>query len=293
MAIFECVPNFSEGRDASFLDDASTAVEACGAKVLHRTGDPVHHRSVLTFAGERDALLGAAVALARLACERIDLRSHRGVHPRMGALDVLPFIPLGNATMHEAVALAEHAGARIWEQLRIPSYLYGEAARIPQRRLLSDVRRGEFEGLIARPPDSGHGPDIGDLAAHPTAGAIAIGARRLLVAFNIELATGDIGVARRIARTLRERNRGLQTLRALGFAIDERRVQVSFNVTDVHATPLSRILELVRILAAREGVAVIRSEFIGLLPRAALEAAALDALGIASPLPSPERSSPT
>lgn len=279
MSVFEIVPNLSEGRDASVIDAAIDAAETAGARVLHRTSDAVHHRSVLTIAGDAQHILAAAIALAGVAVERIDLRTHRGVHPRIGALDVLPFVPLGNATMIEAVALAHAAGARIWEQYHVPIFYYGEAARVPERILLSRARSGEFEGLDARFARADSAPDEGDVAKHSRAGAIAVGARALLVAFNVELATGDIATAQAIARAVRERNGGLRTLRALGFAIDHERVQVSLNITDFNATPLYRVVELIAVLAQQHGVAVLRGELIGLAPQAALVAAAEYYLG--------------
>src|SRR5579872_2281608 len=216
MALFEIVPNLSEGRDLTTIDAAVRAAEAAGARVLHRTSDATHHRSVLTIAGDARAVLDAGVAIAQVALERIDLRTHRGVHPRIGALDVLPFVPLRDASMDDAVRLAHEAGRRIWERVRIPSFYYGEAARRPERARLAHVRKGEFEGLVARANDPAWQPDVGDVARHERAGAIAIGARALLVAFNVELATGDLGVARAIARQLREGTGGLRTVRALG-----------------------------------------------------------------------------
>ncbi|HTV93229.1 MAG TPA: glutamate formimidoyltransferase [Verrucomicrobiae bacterium] len=277
MALFEIVPNLSEGRDETTIDAAVEAVHASGARVLHRTSDPVHHRSVLTIAGEGMHVLDAAVALAGVAVERIDLRAHRGVHPRIGALDVLPFVPLRDASLADAAALAHEAGARIWDRYRVPSFFYGAAARAPHRELLADVRAGEFEGLEAR--FGRLPPDVGTVPRHERAGAIAIGARNVLVAFNVELQTDDLAVAKAIARDVRERSGGLRGLRALGLRLSEGVVQVSLNVTDVDATPLYRIVELVARLAAKNGVAVRRSELIGLIPRAAVETSARYYLG--------------
>jgi glutamate formiminotransferase len=287
MGLFELVPNLSEGRRDEVVTEAVRAVEATGARVLHRTSDPVHHRSVLTIAGDERSVLDAAVALAEIAVRHIDLRVHRGEHPRMGALDVLPFVPLRDATMDQAVALAHEAGRRIWERLRVPCHFYGEAARSPERRSLAVVRRGGFEALAERFADPAQRPDVGDVPAHPTAGATAIGARKILIAFNVELATGEIEIARSIARTLRERDGGLRTLRAMAFRLADDRVQVSFNVTDHRATPLPRIMEAVRLLAAERGVAVLRGELIGMAPLAALEPAAFAYLRAVPAWPSP------
>jgi glutamate formiminotransferase len=281
MPLFEIVPNFSEGRDAAFLDAAVAAVAQTGAHVLHKTSDSAHHRSVITIAGDGEQVVSAGVALAGLAAERIDLRVHRGVHPRIGALDVLPFVPLGGgARLEQAVTLAHRAGAAIWQQFHIPSFYYGAAARQDARRLLPQVRRGEFEGLEARFADPQWAPDEGNVAKHPSAGAIAIGARDVLVAFNVELASEDLDAGRAIARTVRERGGGLRSLRALAFPLGNGTVQISLNVTDVFATPLYRIVELIRQLAAQRGIELRRSELIGCLPLAAVEATAAYYLGV-------------
>jgi glutamate formiminotransferase len=277
--LFECVPNVSEGRDAAIVDACAQAIVEKGATLAHRTSDPVHHRSVFTFFGSRDVVLEAAVALAHVTTREIDLRAHRGEHPRIGALDVVPIVPLGDATMDDAAALAREVAGRIWAETRTPAYLYGAAATRDEHRHLATVRSGEFEGLGARPA-RGLRPDVGDIPLHESAGAVAVGARGLLIAFNVTLRTGDLRLARRIARTLRERDGGLRTLRALGFRLDENRVQVSFNVTDYRALPLDLLVALVRRMAERHGVAVEASELIGLLPRAALEIVVSRRLGL-------------
>jgi glutamate formiminotransferase len=272
-ALFEIVPNISEGRDPRVIERAIDAMTAAGVQVIDRTSDPVHHRSVLTALGSGSQAVAAAVALAQVVREQIDLRAHRGAHPRIGALDVLPFVPLRDATLDDAVTLAHRAAGRIWRELGIPSYLYGAAASAPHRALLADVRRGEFEGLTGRAIDAKWQFDYGDVA-HVSAGAVAIGARPLLVAFNVELASGDLERARTIARTLRESSGGLRTLRAIAVRLGAERVQVSFNITDFEATPVERVTELVRTMAARAGIAIARTELIGLLPEAALDRAA-------------------
>jgi len=245
-----------------------------GARVVHRTSDPVHHRSVITAVGSGAQVVAASVALARVAQARIDLRVHRGAHPRIGALDVLPFVPLGEASLDEAVTLAHRAAARIWHEVGVPSYLYGAAASAPHREHLAEIRRGEFEGLAERlAREERWRFDYGD-AAHASAGAIAIGARPFLIAYNVELASGDLALAQRIARILRASSGGLRTLKCLGLRLAPDRVQVSSNVTDVDAVPLYRVTELVRRAAAREGVAVLRSELIGLAPRRAIDRSA-------------------
>ncbi len=282
MALYEIVPNFSEGRDPTFLTAATEIAAATGASVLHATSDAAHHRSVLTVAGDGPAIVRSAVALAGLAAERIDLRLHRGVHPRIGALDVLPFVPLRDASLDDAARLAHRAGDAIWERYEIPSFYYGAAARSESRRRLPSVRRGQFEGLDARFLDPRWYPDTGNVAKHESAGAIAIGARDVLIAFNVELDSDDERAARAIARTLRERDGGLGGLRALAFRMDDGRMQVSFNVTNVRSLALYRIVELVRRLAARRGIAVTRSELIGCLPRGAVERSAAYYLGVTS-----------
>ena len=280
--IFECVPNVSEGRDVAVLDACARALEGAGVTLAHRTSDAGHHRSVFTFFGRRDAVLAAAVALARVTTERIDLRTHRGAHPRIGALDVLPFVPFGSATLADAAALARDAAGEIWRELRVPSVFYGAAATSDRRRLLADVRAGGFEGLVERGHRGGP-PDVGELAAHPSAGAVAIGARQVLVAFNVVLASADLGLARTIAGAIRERGGGFRTLRALGIAQADGRVQVSCNLTDVAATPLLRVVSAIGRLAAPSGVAIAGTELIGLVPRAALQRVADDALGVEVP----------
>lgn len=283
-ALFETIPNFSEGRDAAVIDTLVTAAESTGARVIHRTSDPVHNRTVLTIAGSYAEILQAAISLAGTALERIDLRAHAGIHPRIGALDVLPFVPLRNATMEQAVELARTAGREIWERYRLPSFLYGEAAATPLRRNLAVVRQGQFEGLDTRFERPDWRPDFGDVAKHVSAGAIAIGARHILIAFNVELATGDLAIAKRIARKLRERDGGLRTLKALGLRLADDLVQISLNVTDYSATPLYRVVEVIRALAAAEGVAIARSELIGCLPLEAVLDTAGYYLGLSAPI---------
>ncbi len=270
MHLFELVPNLSEGRNDETIRRAAEAVEATGARVLDRSSDAAHHRSVITIVGEGAKLIEAAVALARVARERIDLRTHSGLHPRIGALDVLPFVPLGDAPMAEAVALARAAAQAIWEREGIPSFLYGEAALLPERRLLANARRDGFEGLHARFAREDR-PDIGDIAAHPSAGAVAVGAREMLVAWNIELESEDLAAGKAIAAELRERGGGLPGIRALAFRLANGRVQLSFNITQYRATSPLRLRRAAAAAAAKRGIALGASELIGLLPRAALD----------------------
>ena len=281
-ALFEAVPNFSEGRDLRVIDALVEAAQRAGARVLHRTSDAAHNRSVITLAGTKPVLLAAAIALAGVAARQIDLRTQRGEHPRMGALDVLPFIPLADATLADAASLARQAAARIWYEHAIPSYLYEEAATAPHRRDLASVRQGEFEGLNSKCADPLWRPDFGSVP-HPSAGAIAIGARPFLIAFNVELESGDIGLAQRIARRMRARNGGLKTLKALPFRLSNERVQVSFNISDAAATPLYRIRELVREFAHDESAEIGRSELIGLCPLHAVVETACYYAGVSKP----------
>jgi glutamate formiminotransferase / 5-formyltetrahydrofolate cyclo-ligase len=280
--LFECVANVSEGRSAEVVAACAAAVRASGALLAGVSSDAAHHRSVLTYFGERAAVVAASVALARVTTERIDLRLHRGEHPRIGALDVLPFVPFGAASLADAVATAHEAAAAIWAATGTPAYFYGAAATRSEHAGLPAVRAGQFEGLAARAA-RGIVPDVGDVALHPSAGAIAVGARELLIAFNVVLRSGDLALARGIARRVRERDGGLRTLRAIGVRLSPDRVQVSCNLTDHLALPLDRVAALVARLAARAGVAVEGGELIGLVPRVSLAAVAARRLGLAGP----------
>jgi len=274
--IVECVPNVSEGRDRRAVDAIAGAVrETDGAWLLDTHVDPDHNRSVLTFAGEPEAVVQAAVRLAGHAVELIDLSRQRGVHPRLGALDVLPFVPLRGISMEECAELAVRAGEEIWRGHRIPVYLYEHAARRPGRRNLADVRRPQFEGLRdAAPADASSRPDIGGPGLHPTAGAIAVAARKILIAFNIQLETGDISVARRIARRIRASSGGLPAVKAMGVLLASRNLaQVSMNLTDFEMTPPHVAFEEVSREAEREGTSVLASELVGLIPEKAVRMA--------------------
>jgi glutamate formiminotransferase / formiminotetrahydrofolate cyclodeaminase len=273
MSRFECVPNFSEGRDPARIERIVQAARAiAGVTVLDVERNADHHRSVVSLVGEGDALLEAVLGMMRVATREIDLSQHHGEHPRMGATDVVPFVPLGDATVAEAVRLAERLGERVAKELGIPVYLYGAAARRPERADLAKVRAGEFEGIrdsIATDP--ARAPDFGVPQVHPTAGAVAIGARPVLIAYNAYLTTPDVGIAKKIAKSVRARDGGLPEVKALGFDIRERnRAQVSMNLTDYRVTPIHRALEAVRREAARYGVGVEESEVVGLVPEDAL-----------------------
>ncbi len=267
--LFEAVPNFSEGRDEGKISRITESVRAVpGVRVLDLHSDPDHNRSVLTFAGEEDAVLAGAVALARACAAELDLAAQIGEHPRVGVLDVLPFVPLDPATMDDAVRLARRAG-ELLGSLGFPVYLYGAAATAAHRRDLPDVRRGGYEGLASRASDPRWRPDFGPAELDPRGGAVAVGARPFLVAFNANLDTKDVEVARAVAREVRERDGGLPAVRALGLEVGGG-AQVSMNLTDLGKTPIPVALEAVRSAAARRGAAVESTELVGLAPLEAI-----------------------
>lgn len=272
--LVECVPNFSEGRDLARVGQLEAAIASvAGSYVLHCTSDPDHNRSVITFAGEAECVLESAVRAVARAAELIDLNRQRGVHPRLGALDVLPFVPLGDTTMEDCVALAHRAGDRIWRELQIPVYFYAAAALRPARRELEKVRQGEFEGLgESALNDESKQPDLGGPPLHRTAGAVIVGARPILIAYNINLKTEDLSIAKSIARAIRTSSGGLPCVKALGLPLASRgQVQVSMNLTDFNVTPPHAVFAEVSRLATAAGVAVAESELIGLMPRRAVE----------------------
>jgi glutamate formiminotransferase len=275
--LVECVPNLSEGRDPARIARLAAAVATTpGVGLLHEHAGPGAHRTVLTFVGEPEPVLDAAFRVARACVTEIDLRTHRGAHPRMGALDVCPFVPLRGMAMEACVGLARDLGARVGSELGVPVILYGHAASSPARADLSRVRRGQFEGLarkLARPEWT---PDFGPMAPHPSAGAFAIGARGILVAFNVTLESRDVALATSIAERVRASGGGLAGVKAIGWTIEEYgRVQVSMNLLDPDATPPHVAFDRVAALAGAEGVDVYGSEVIGLLPLASLTRAGL------------------
>ena len=275
--LVESVPNFSEGRRSDVIDRLAGAVAgAPGVHLLDRTSDASHNRSVLTLAGEADPVAAALEATVAVAVDTIDMERQSGEHPRIGAVDVVPFVPLGETTMDECVALARAFGARIAERFEIPVYLYARAAVRPDREKLADVRRGQYEGLkteIGSDPD--RQPDFGPARTHPTAGAMAVGARAFLIAYNINLASTDLELARRIARTIRESGGGLPKVQASGFRLDDPDcAQVSMNLLDFEVTSLWRVWEAVESEARAAGVEPAESELIGLAPLASLIAVA-------------------
>ncbi len=247
-----------------------------GVSILHVTSDWDHNRTVITFAGTEHAVAEAAFQSAAAAARAIDLNRHQGVHPRLGALDVLPFVPLGSTTLADCVALAHQVGERIWHELAVPVYFYEAAALHTDRVRLENVRRGQFEGLReAVLTDPERHPDLGDTALHPTAGAVIVGARKILVAFNINLATTDVSIAKDIARQIRASSGGLPAVKALGLSLESKElVQVSMNLTDLDQTPLYVVYDAVSRMSAERGVVIAESELIGLLPRRTLELAA-------------------
>jgi len=270
--IIESVPNISEGRRPEVLEAAAGAMKLVpGLRVLDVQSDKDHNRSVLTVVGDERALRDGLLALFEVATSRIDLRGHQGEHPRVGAVDVVPFIPIEGASMKDCVALAREVGQAVAERFQIPVFLYEEAASAPHRRNLEDVRRGQFEGLAERMRDPLWKPDFGPAEPHASAGAVVVGARMPLIAYNINLGTPDVEIARRIAKAIRQSSGGYRFVKAMGVMLEERGVaQVSINMTDYKKTPLFRVFETVRSEAARYGVSVIGSEIVGLVPSEAL-----------------------
>jgi glutamate formiminotransferase len=271
MAIIECVPNVSEGRRGDVIEACAVSIRGAGARLLDVKADRAHNRTVYTFAGEPAAVQAAALALFDAALGAIDLRQHTGEHPRLGAVDVVPFVPIEGATMADCVALARTLAAEVARRHALPVFLYEEAATSAGRRNLEDIRRGEFEGLAARLALPEWQPDFGPSVPHPSAGATVIGARMPLIAYNINLATADVKIARAIAAAVRQSSGGLRYVKALGVELADRGlVQVSMNLTNYEKTPMFRVFDLVKREAARYGVAVVESEIVGLVPEAAL-----------------------
>jgi glutamate formiminotransferase/formiminotetrahydrofolate cyclodeaminase len=271
--LVECVPNVSEGRNKSVVQQIVAEISRDRAiRLLDMEMNADHNRSVITFVGEAEAVLEAAVRGVRAAAERIDMRQHRGEHPRMGATDVLPFVPVGGTSLERCIELARRAGERIGSELQIPVYLYEAAATRPSRQNLADVRRGEYEGLareLGSNPD--RDPDFGPKAVHPAAGAMAVGARLPLLAFNVNLGTPDVDVAKRIAKAIRFQGGGLRYVKALGFELRERGiVQVSMNLVNTWGTPVHRVFAMIRDEAERYGVPIVGSEVVGLVCQDAL-----------------------
>ena len=272
MAIIECVPNVSEGRRTDIIDALVDSVRSVqGVRLLDHSSDSAHNRTVITMAGEANPLKRAVLALVGAAVSSIDLRRHTGEHPRLGAVDVVPFIPIEGVTMEACVALAKDTASEVASQFQVPVFLYEEASTNPARRNLEDIRRGEFEGLAAKMSTVGWRPDYGPSAPHPSAGATVIGARMPLIAYNINLATDRLDVAKKIAAAIRYSSGGFRYVKAMGVKLEDRGVvQVSMNLTNYAQTPIYRVFEAVKREAARYGVQVLESEIVGLVPAAAL-----------------------
>jgi glutamate formiminotransferase len=284
--LVESVPNYSEGRRLTVVDRLADAVrDTPGAHLLDRTSDASHNRSVLTMAGEAPAIEAALEATIRVAIETIDMEVHTGEHPRIGAVDVVPFVPLGTTTIDDCIGLARSFGRRIAEQYELPVFLYARAAFHPDRVRLADVRRGGYEGLRETIHEPGREPDFGPARVHPRAGAVAVGARPFLIAWNINLESTDLELAKRIARTVRESGGGLPAVQANGFMIEELEcAQVSMNLLDFQTTPVWRVWDEVGALAREAGVGVRESELIGLAPLAAFDDVAAHA-GVGASMP--------
>ncbi len=275
--LIECVPNFSEGRDAAKVEALVAAMAAVpGVFVLDREMDADHNRCVVTLAGEPEAVAEAALCGVGKALELIDLTKHAGAHPRLGATDVVPFIPVEGVTIEECVALAHRVGKEIWQRYRIPVYFYEAAAARPDRVNLENIRRGQFEGLREEVKHNcERQPDVGDPKLHPTAGATVVGARKFLIAYNINLNTADVAIAKKIAKAIRFSSGGLPFVKAMGVELKARNLaQVSINLTDFEQTPMHRVYDLVKREAERHGAAPVGSEVVGLVPKKAIEMAA-------------------
>jgi len=272
VAIIECVPNISEGRRAEVVNTIVDAVRRVpGARLLDYSSDASHNRSVITLAGDAAPLKAAVLALFDAAVGAIDLRTHEGEHPRLGAVDVVPFVPIDGVTMAECVALAKDTAREVAERFAVPVYLYEEASSNPLRKNLEDIRRGEFEGLAAKISSDGWAPDFGPSTPHPSAGASVIGARMPLIAYNINLNTDRLDVAKKIAAAVRFSSGGFRFVKAMGVLLGDRKiVQVSMNLTNFEKTPILRVFDAVKREAERYGVSVLESEIVGLVPSAAL-----------------------
>lgn len=266
--IVECVPNISEGRRKDVIEACVDQIrQTPGVTLLDYSSDESHNRSVITFMGSPEGVEEAAVKLAKKAAELIDLTKHTGEHPRMGAVDVIPFIPIREISTEECIDLSKKTAQRIWEEARMPVFLYESSASAPHRQNLAAVRKGQFEGMAEKVLQPEWEPDFGGRTIHPTAGTVAVGVRPFLVAYNINLSTSDVNVAKAIAGIIREKNGGLHCVKALGLYIEERNMaQVSINMTDCNVTPLYRVVELVRAEAKRYGVGIIGTEVVGLTP---------------------------
>lgn len=270
--IVECIPNISEGRNMEVVEAVLNEVRSTpGVTLLDHSSDPNHNRTVITFLGSPEGVAEAAVKLAKKAVELIDLNKHVGEHPRMGAVDVCPFVPVKEITTEECVELSKVVAKRIWEEAGMPVFLYEDSASAPHRVNLAAIRKGQFEGMAEKVKDPQWEPDFGGPTIHPTAGTVAVGCRMPLVAYNINLSTPDITIASAIAKIIRQSSGGLACVKALGVMLEDRNIaQVSINMTNLHKTPLYRVVELVKAEAKRWGVTVVGTEVVGLTPMHAL-----------------------
>lgn len=274
MSLVECVPNFSEGRDAAKVEAIIAAMKVDGVYLLDKEMDADHNRCVTTLVGDRDAVAEAAIRGVGEAAKLIDLTKHQGAHPRIGAADVVPFIPIEGVTLEDCVAIARHVGAEIWKRYQVPVYLYEAAATKPERQNLENIRQGQFEGLrSAVVTNAERRPDFGEAALHATAGATVVGARKPLIAYNVYLNTSDVEIAKKIGKAVRFSSGGLRYVKGMGVPV-RGMAQVSMNLTDFEQTPIARVFEFVKREAARYGVMPVSSEIVGLIPKKALEQAA-------------------
>ena len=272
--LVECVPNFSEGRDRAKVDAIVEAMKMDGVYLLDREMDADHNRCVITLVGEREPIQEAAIRGVGKAAELIDLNQHQGAHPRMGAADVVPFIPIDGVTIEDCVAMARHVGEQIWKRYQVPVYLYEAAAASPERQNLENIRRGQFEGIRAEiATNPARKPDYGEARVHPSAGATVVGARKFLIAYNVFLNTPDVEIAKKVAKAVRFSSGGMRFVKGAGFLV-RGLAQVSMNLTDFEQTPVHRVFEMVKREAARYGVLPVSSEIVGLIPKKALESAA-------------------
>ncbi len=274
--LMECIPNISEGRRLDLVEEFADIVRAVpGVTLIDYSSDASHNRSVFTFLGDPNQVMEAAFRFAKHAVEKIDLRVHEGEHPRMGAVDVIPFVPIRDMDMAECVELSKVLGQRLSDELDLPVFLYEESASAPHRKNLAAIRKGQFEGMAEKVLEDQWHPDFGGNRIHPSAGVVAVGARQPLIAFNINLDTSDVSIAKKIAKIIREKDGGFRAVKALGVMLEERNIaQVSINMCDYKQTPLYRVLEFVRFEAARYGVHVVGTEIIGLAPMMAFVDAA-------------------
>ena len=270
--IIECIPNFSEGRDQEIIDALiNEAKSVSGVTLLDCAPDTSHNRSVFTLVGGPQGIADAAFRLCKLAAEKIDMTKHSGEHPRMGATDVIPFVPVKNVTMDECIEISKQVAERIWNELQIPSFLYEDSCTKESRRNLANIRKGQFEGMGEKLLKKDWEPDFGERKIHPTAGITAIGARMPLIAFNVNLGTSDIKIANAIAKTIRGSSGGYKFCKGIGVMLEDRNIaQVSMNLVNYEGTPIYRVFEAIRFEAKRWGVPIIGSELIGLAPAKAL-----------------------